>query len=131
MKTVARFREVLARISYKSWHFHVGQKGDVVFLQVRAASFCNVSGAPIHWAGRKWILSPNMSANEIVQTAFKAVLTAEEHEARELFLYLERAVFDPHFDLDELWVLRGNPKARKAIDFQNQPAPAVSGEKWN
>lgn len=107
MNPIARIREVVGRISYKSWHFHVGEKGGWFFIQIHAAGFCNVSGRPIHWAGRKWILSPNAPTSEIVQTAFKAILTAEEHEAREQFLYLGRAVFDPHFDLEELWVLRG------------------------
>ncbi len=51
---------------------------------------------------RKWRLSEHMTRSEVVQTALKAVLTAVEHEAREKFLYRGRAIFGPHFDVDEL-----------------------------
>jgi hypothetical protein len=37
-----------------------------------------------------------------VRTALKAVLTAEEHEARERFLFRGRAIFGPNIDVDGL-----------------------------
>jgi hypothetical protein len=40
-----------------------------------------------------------------VQTALKAVLTAEEHEAREQFFYRGGAVFGPHINVDRLWTI--------------------------
>ena len=51
---------------------------------------------------RKWLLTEDMSRSEIVSTAFKAVMSAEEHEARETFRYRNRRVFGPHFDVDAL-----------------------------
>lgn len=40
---------------------------------------------------------------EIVMTALKAVLAAEEHEARERFKYRGEAIFSPHVDVDDLY----------------------------
>ena len=68
------------------------------------------------WAGRKWRLSPHMTDSEIVGTALKAVLTAEEHEARENFLYRGRPIFGPHLDVDQLWELAGRQNALSVRD---------------
>jgi hypothetical protein len=47
-----------------------------------------------------------MTKSEVVQTAFKAALTAIEHEARERFTYRGQSIFDPHYDVDQLVELR-------------------------
>ncbi len=73
-----------------------------MFLQVRCSGVCNTTGQPILWHGRKWALSTHMTRSEVVQTAFKAVVTALEHEARERFRYRGESVFDPHYDIDAL-----------------------------
>ena len=69
----------------------------------------NVTGEPMEWKGRKWLLSPNMTDREIVQTAFLALKVAAEHEMREGFKYKDVAILDPHYDVDKL------------VDFRNQP----------
>lgn len=51
---------------------------------------------------RKWLLSQHMVKSELVQTAFKCVLTCVEHEAREHFKFQGAPVFGPHFDVDRL-----------------------------
>jgi len=66
----------------------------------------NVTGEDMTWYGRKWLLSPHMTDSEIVQTVFKAVMTAVEHEVREQFKYKGESVFDPHYDLEKLVELR-------------------------
>lgn len=53
-------------------------------------------------SGRKWRLSEHMTKSEVVLTAWKAVLTAEEHEARERFRYRGARIFGPHIDVDVL-----------------------------
>lgn len=80
-----------------------------MYLQVTAWRGDNVDRkAPKGWVrGRKWRLSRHMVRSEVVQTALKAILTFEEHEIRERFLYRGRAIFDPHYDIDQLWELRG------------------------
>jgi hypothetical protein len=63
------------------------------------------------WNGRWWRLSKHMTAGEIVQTVFKATMTALEHEAREMFLYKGVPVLDPHYDIDKLVEFRQDPSS--------------------
>lgn len=84
-------QKLLSHISYKDWAFHCGMVGeDHFYLQIR------FKDGQETWSGRKWLLSQHMTESEIYQTALKAVLTAEEHEAREKFLVGGRAIFGPH-----------------------------------
>jgi hypothetical protein len=83
---------VLEDVVYKDWAIVTGEDYlQVVFI---------VNGQIQR--GRKWRISEYMSKSELVQTALAAVLAAEEHEARERFLYKGYAVYGPHFDVDAL-----------------------------
>jgi hypothetical protein len=104
-----RFNDVMSRVSYPGFRFFVSDD----YLQIQCLSTCNHTGKPLDWTGRKWRLSEHMSDGEVVQTAFKAVLTALEHEARELFTYRQVSVFDPHYDIEKLVELRQQPDAIK------------------
>lgn len=87
------------RIQYKDWTLRLApfeEGGEHFYLQVRSADVCNVSGDKIEWGGRKWHISRFMTDGEVVLTALKAVLTAEEHEAREKFLFDGEMIFHPH-----------------------------------
>ena len=108
-----RVQNVIKRIIYKDWAFHIGKDGiGLYYMQIRFVA-CDPQSKPhAEWAGRKWRLSTFMTDSEIVQTALKAVLAAEEHEAREAFLYRGRAIFGPHFNVDRLWELSGDPEAK-------------------
>lgn len=95
----------------------VHSKGGYYYLQVGdLKATCNVTGNEVSWRGRKWLLSEHMTDGEIVQTVFKAVLTAMEHEVRELFLYRGHSIFDPHYDIDKLVELRRSEGAIKERD---------------
>jgi hypothetical protein len=111
--TIDRFDEVLSRIEYPGYSFVVSNKGENFFMQVRCTALCNVTNAPMRWRGRKWLLSRHMVDGEIVQTALKAVFTALEHEAREKFKYRGQAIFDPHYDIEQLVNLRKSQAAIK------------------
>lgn len=52
--------------------------------------------------GRKWQISQHSIPDEVVKTAFAAVLFALEHEARERFRYKEQPIFHPHTDVEAL-----------------------------
>lgn len=65
------------------------------------------------WKGRKWRLSPFMTDGEVVQTAFKAVMTFVEHETREHFTFQGKAIFGPHLDIYELVKIADKPVFRK------------------
>jgi hypothetical protein len=96
---VERIEKILSRVLYKEWDFAVGFEGKVIFLQVAFMAPDAVTGGPGMQLGRRWLIEPGLSAGELVRTAFKAILTAEEHEAREQFKYRGRAVLQPHFEL--------------------------------
>ena len=59
------------------------------------------TGLVRHYFGRKWHIDRQASAGDIVRTAFKAVVTWQEHEARENFTYRGARLFSPHFEVDE------------------------------
>lgn len=86
--------------------FRFGYQMEGGHLQVRVAR--NGAGPGEPWNGRWWRLSDHMTHGELVQTAFKAVMTALEHEAREQFTFLGQAIFDPHYDVYKLVDLRAS-----------------------
>lgn len=98
---------VLRSIEYPGLEFVF--PGD--YLQVRGLEKDHTTGEMKYWNGRKWRISAHMTKSEIVQTAFKAVMTWVEHEAREKFLYKGAAIFGPHFDVDQLATLAQSPIA--------------------
>lgn len=126
--SVREMFDVLALIEYKDWEFGIRMDGSRKYLQVRCrAGACNVTGKPWPWSGRKWLLSRHMTRSELVQTALKAVLTAEEHEAREKFLYRGQPIFDPHFDVERLVELRRGDhglEVREEIVTSVNPGPS-------
>jgi hypothetical protein len=91
-------REILVEVDFSDWEFHLGLDGDRPWLQVRFDSSDSLTGKIERQHGRKWMLSPFMTKSELAQTAFKAVMTASEHEIREMFTYKGRRIFGPHFD---------------------------------
>jgi hypothetical protein len=104
----AEMQDILDRVSYPGWEFLVGVDAagfshSRPYLQIRCTGgVCNVTGEPLSWSSRKWFLSPHMTPSEVVQTAFKAAITAMEHELREQFTYRGQAIFGPHFDVEAL-----------------------------
>jgi hypothetical protein len=101
---IDRAYEIVDRIDYKGgWWFDIGQhSGGSPYLMVRFWAKNAETGAEEAQAGRKFLLSEHMTDSEIIQTAFLAIKTAEEHETREAFKLDGVAVFGPHFDLASL-----------------------------
>ena len=97
---------ILALVGFPGYSFRVVGMFDgrmPTYLQASFLAPCNVAGgAPQLQRTRKWLLSAHMTRGELVQTAFKCVLTSMEHEAREQFTYRGAPIFGPHFDVDEL-----------------------------
>jgi len=92
-----RVRKIISYIECGRFLWHVGGEGHgVIWIQ----PVFIVNGKEQH--GRKWLISEHAVISEVVQTAFKALLTAAEHELRESFFYHGRPVFGPHFDVNEL-----------------------------
>lgn len=102
---------VLRQCTYPGFTFNVTRRDVMtIYLQIICLDgVCNVSGRRVPWRGRKWLLSPHMTKDEIVQTALMATLAAVEHEAREKFKYKGAAIFGPHFNVDRLATLAEDP----------------------
>lgn len=94
---------IVGQVRYKNWVFRV--EGMNYLQAVFTAADHADASQPYEAHGRKWSLSPFMTKSEVVQTCLMAVLAAEEHEAREQFLYRGRAVFGPHYNVDRLFDL--------------------------
>jgi hypothetical protein len=94
--------QIVKEINYKDWNIQVRCDAERPYLQVQFREHDKWKATTTTQSGRKWFLSPHMTRSEIVQTAFKAVLTAEEHETRERFHYKGAAIFGPHFNVDVL-----------------------------
>lgn len=108
------FEWVLSQVEYLNRKFVVTEKmGDTYFLQVVWQGLDSETGHMAEQRSRKWQLSPYMTTSEIVQTALKAALTAEEHEVRENFRYRGEAIFGPHFDVDKLVEMMPKKDVRK------------------
>jgi hypothetical protein len=115
---VHEIRHLLSEVKYLDWIFFVAPKSDGVtpdYLQVKFEAPCTTHGQQESWAGRKWLLSKWMTPSEVVTTAFKAVLTAVEHEARESFRYKGQQIFGPHLNV-ELMVNICERMGRDALD---------------
>lgn len=56
-------------------------------------------------SGGKLYVSPHSTTSEVVQKCLGAVLAFSEHEVRETFKWKGRAVFHPHYNVDELWAI--------------------------
>lgn len=109
MKSFEEVTEILNEITYKDWTFRLVEE-TASGGSLLSVSFKDEDGCV--WNGRKWYISRHMTKSEIVQTALKAVLTAEEHEAREKFLYKNTAIFGPHLDVETLLMIADKTEVR-------------------
>ena len=121
--TTEQIRRIAAEVRYNDWDFHVGAMGDGSFLQVRFTAPDSVTGQPAVQHGRKWYVSSHAVADEVVKTAWLAVLTAVEHETREAFRYEGQPIFHPHTDVEALAALQRTvePAARPHPNGKAQP----------
>jgi hypothetical protein len=112
MKTFDEIKLIVANCEYKPWRIVVRHPTpQIIYLQVYCDDgVCNVTGEKYSWHGRKWYISHHATETEIVNTALKAVLAAEEHEAREKFKYKGVAIYDPHTDVNALIDMHGKAK---------------------
>lgn len=115
MKAYADFRAILDRCAFPDFRFAIDDTGTHMRVEC-VGGRDNVTGEPMNWNGRWWRLSAYMTDGEVVQTAFLAILTAMEHEARETFRFDGVTVFDPHYDIHKLVELRRSADAIKERD---------------
>lgn len=115
MQTLQTITETLSQISFLDWTFKSGILAEGFYLQVNFKAENIKTGKEEIQSGRKWYISKHMTKSEVVQTAFKSVTTALEHEARESFIFKGERIFQPHFDVDFFAdFIRFNPKHEEA-----------------
>lgn len=101
MLSIEKIKELVSQCTFEDWNLEVKMDGDRPYLQIHVLNGKDAdTGDRLEWTGRKWLLSYHMVPNEIVITAFKAVMAAMEHEVRELFRYRGVPIFNPHLDPD-------------------------------
>jgi hypothetical protein len=111
-----QFQELAATLAFRDWRYIVDCDLGGPYLVIEFDEPCNVTGQPATQRSRKWRLSSHMTKSEFTQTALMATIAAMEHEIREQFLYRGKAVYGPHFDVDQLHELctSGTPDVRPA-----------------
>lgn len=105
---LVRLMTVVSRIQFPGVHVELEHKEHGLALRVHCPNgVCAVTGEAAPWVGRAWPVSLGITNGDLVQTAFKAILTALEHEARELFTFQGERVMDPHRDMPLIEVYDG------------------------
>jgi hypothetical protein len=112
--TVVRINDILAGVEFKGGSFSVEEIDDGFLIQLNSEEADVEGGERQIYSGRKWHISPSATESEIVQTAFKAVVTWQEHEARDQFMYKGTRPFSPHFDVEGLVELYRRQRGRGA-----------------
>lgn len=107
MLTDIELLRIVSLVKFDPWNITVRFDDKRPYLQVHDHNArCNVTGAFAPWSGRKWFLSLHITETEVVKTALKAVLSAQEHETLERFTYKGVTVFDPHISVVDLITIR-------------------------
>lgn len=110
MLTKETVEALIGRITYRDWRFIIHAYDASFSLQIVFTD--PDTGFP--QSSRRWTLPWHACASEVVHTALLAVLTAEEHEARERFLLDGRAVFGPHHSIEALLAVADDVETREA-----------------
>jgi hypothetical protein len=102
--TYLELRQIVEKITYRpSWTIETRQDDAGMWLRVIFSAADPGNARLSHQQhGRNFKISTHMVKSEVVQTAFLAVMIAEEHETRECFRYRGQSIFGPHFDVDKL-----------------------------
>jgi hypothetical protein len=110
-------KEAVAECSYPEYTIEVVESATTkaVYLRARFLEADTLTGENQMQFTRRWSLSPEMSKSEIVATAFKCIMTSMEHRVREFFLYRNRAIYMPHYDVDTLHAVCEERDVREAV----------------
>jgi hypothetical protein len=112
----------LAPVEFMNYRFSVRDSHGGVFLQATYMDADIYTGKQEPQVTRKWLLSPQMTESELIQTAFKCCLTSMEHRAREAFKFRGARIFGPHFDIYDLVQLcrDGREDAGSRVPMQSE-----------
>lgn len=100
--TISRVKEALESVSHSNLSYQVEEIPGGFHIWLAGIEKDTYTGEPALQEGRKWFVSHHCTISDVVRTAFKAVATWVEHEAREAFTYKGARVFSPHLDLNRI-----------------------------
>jgi len=120
--TLAEVNMALSEVKFADHLFQTEETMGGFHIWIKAVEKCTFSGQLAMQEGRRWFVSTSCTPSDVVRTAFKAVATWAEHEAREEFKYKGVRIFSPHLDLNNL-VDRGKGK-KDSSSFEDMP-PAI------
>jgi len=107
--------EIVGECVFPRYTFNVKQSSTgYTYLQAEFDETDTVTGKLERQFTRRWPISPEMTRSEIVATAFKCIVTSKEHEAREWFTYKNAAIYQPHYNVDDLLAVCGKREIRNA-----------------
>lgn len=114
----SRAQALVNKIDYLNYRFRIVEspRGEI-YLCATYMDEDIYTKVPEMQTTRKWLLSPDMTDSEIVQTAFKLCITSAEHRCREAFRYKDARIFGPHFDVEDL--VRICDRGREAAGGRN------------
>lgn len=108
-ETLERFIQIMHEVRFPNFVYGLKRtKRGEYFLIGKYWEADTVSGKNEIQYTRKWVLTPEMTKSEVVQTAFKCILTSMEHRTREWFTYRGKAIFGSHYDVDKLYEIAGD-----------------------
>lgn len=101
---IEKARTHVSDCEYPGYSFVVEEDSrGAVYLQAYYEEIDTITGKQETQYTRRWFLSPHMVKSEIVATTFKCIMTSMEHRAREWFTYRQKAIYQPHYDVDKLY----------------------------
>jgi hypothetical protein len=99
---IDEIRAIVANIKYKNWDLHVFENPRFC-VQLGWVDKCVVTGETLGMVSRTWEFDQDpLTEDYIVNTVFKAISNAEEHETKEQFRYQGKRIFNPHVKIARL-----------------------------
>lgn len=96
-------QRIIGDIRYKNWMVELYAHPVQYTIRLSWFDTCSVTGEKMIQHSREWImLESELSEDFIVQTVFKAIANAEEHEVKERFRYKNKRLFNPHVTVTNL-----------------------------
>ncbi len=102
----SRVLEIVEKLAFQGYEFILDTLGlDRLSLRVRYWEPDVMTGVIEDQLSREWVFPHGQTVGQLVQTAFKAILTSLEHRAREHFLFRGKPVLQPHLDVEQVWAM--------------------------
>lgn len=100
--TLEKLNKIIKEVDYKkNLNFKIEENISEFYIQIHSEVLNVKSKEKELMAGRKWLINKHDTSSDVIRTLFKAIITWEEHEIRELFKYKNKQIFNPHFNIED------------------------------